>query len=176
MQHPHQPFEAVHRASDRIYIFEVSIYIESLKVVSPSFLLVQKTELVKLEKKKKLFHFKSSFCFPENQNLEFKIYKFHDVNKEVNTVNEIWPVYVILQMKKIIKKLSKNCHLKTSSKLLYFCKELSTSFHDVNKEVNTVNEIWPVYVILQMKKIIKKLSKNCHLKTSSKLFCIFARN
>ena len=36
----------------------------------------------------------------------------------------------------------------------------------------SVNEIWPTYVISQMKEIIKVVYKNCNLKTSSRPFCV----
>ena len=49
----------------------------------------------------------------------------------MQSVNEIWPVYVILQKKKkekkIIKKFYKNCGLKTSFRPFCVCKELSAT-------------------------------------------------
>ena len=63
-----------------------------------------------------LFHFKSSFRSRENQILVFWIFIFHDVikcltikqeihfteylGKQAQSVNEIWPVHVMLQKKK----------------------------------------------------------------------------
>ena len=58
-----------------------------------------------------LFHFKSSVGLRENQILEFYIFKCYDVIKRLSikqeihfTVNEIWPVCVILQKKKFYQK------------------------------------------------------------------------
>ena len=45
----------------------------------------------------------------------------------MQSVNEIWLVYVILQKKKFHEKIYKNCGLKTSSRPFCVCKELSTT-------------------------------------------------
>ena len=64
-----------------------------------------------------LFHFKSSFRSRENQISKFYIFKFHDVIKclsikqeihfteQTQSINKIWPVYAILQKKKIHQKI-----------------------------------------------------------------------
>ena len=44
---------------------------------------------MKLGKMFFLFHFKSSFLSRENQSLEFKIFKFHDVIKCLSVKKEI---------------------------------------------------------------------------------------
>ena len=41
------------------------------------------------------------------------------------SVNEIWPVYVILQKEIFYQKIYKNCDLKTNSRAFCVCKELS---------------------------------------------------
>ena len=56
----------------------------SLEFVSATFLLVCFLSLKEStweKRKKKLFHFKSSFRSRENQILGFKVFKFHDVIK-----------------------------------------------------------------------------------------------
>ena len=45
------------------------------------------------------------------------------------------------------------------------------AFYWIIWEVNTVNEIWLAYVILQKEKFYEKLYKNCDMKTSSRPFC-----
>ena len=53
---------------------------------------------------------------------------FQWITWEIQSVNEIWPVMSYYKRKKFIKKLYKNCGLKTSSRPFYVCKELSTTF------------------------------------------------
>ena len=66
---------------------------ENLKVVSATFLLVSflsvNESTYQTRKSVFLFHFKSSFCSPENQVLEFYIFKFHDVIKCLSIKQEI---------------------------------------------------------------------------------------
>ena len=98
-----------------------------------------KRELCKTRNNIFLFHFKSPFCYQKNQFLEFpdiqvsgqhQMHKhktkntFYWINLKVNSVNEFWSVYVILQKKKSYKKLHKNCNLKTSSIPVGIRKEL----------------------------------------------------
>ena len=57
------------------------------------------------------FHFGNSFSSQENHILRFYVFEFHDVIKcldikqEIQSVNEIWSVYVILQKKKFYQKI-----------------------------------------------------------------------
>ena len=65
-----------------------------LNVVSTTFLLVfflsLKESTSETRKNLFLFHFKSSFRSPENQILEFYIFKFHDVIKCLSIKQEIY--------------------------------------------------------------------------------------
>ena len=84
-----------------------------------------------------------SFSFSRKSNfriLDIQIFWCHQMPKhktrntfywitwnQTQYVNEIWPVYVILQKKKIIETFYKNCDLKTSFRHFGVCKELSTT-------------------------------------------------
>ena len=55
----------------------------------------------------------------------------HNQSKAVwilhNLLFNLWPIYVVLQKKKIIKKFGQHCYLKTSSRRFCVCKELGTT-------------------------------------------------
>ena len=67
------------------------MFTPALKGVPATFLLVCFLSLNKSTCQCKcfLFHFKSSFRSGENQNLEFQMFKFHDVIKCLNIKQEI---------------------------------------------------------------------------------------
>ena len=112
---------------------------------------------------------------PENQTLELQIFKFHDVikcrskNKYIllnnlrgkQSVNEISLLMKFGQFtsyskgNNFIKKISKNCGLKTSSRLFLVCKELSTTLLE-----NGIFEAIYYYQICNSKTI--KISPNQH--------------
>ena len=97
------------------------------------------TALVKLGK-----ILKSSYRSQENQTLEFLIFKFHDVMKcqsknkkyllQNNLTGKLSQLVKFGQFmsyskgNNFLKKFYRNCDLKTSSRLFFVCKELSTNF------------------------------------------------
>ena len=91
-----------------------------------------------------LFHFKSSFCSRENKILEFCIFKFHDVikclsikqiyftesfGKQIQSVNEIWPVYVILQKNKFHQKFLQNLRPENQFQALLCLRRMKCNFY-----------------------------------------------
>ena len=113
--------------------------------------------------------FTSSFRPPENQTLELQIFKFHDVikcrskNKKYILLNNLRGKLSLLMKfgqftsyskgNNFIKKISKNCGLKTSSTLFLVCKELSTTLLE-----NEIFEAIYYYQICNSKTI--KISPN----------------
>ena len=97
------------------------------------------TALVKLGKM-----LKSSYRSQENQTLEFLIFKFHDVmkcqsknkkyllqNNLTGKLSQLVKSGQFMSYSKgnnFLKKLYRNCDLKTNSRLFFVCKELSTNF------------------------------------------------
>ena len=126
-------------------VFLIKLLQSSLKVVSATFLLVWFLNLNEstCQTRKNVFYFNNSFLSRENQILEFKIFRFHDVIKCLSIkqknilLNNLGSKHNLLmkfgqfmsysKRNNFIKIFYKNCGLKTSSRSFCVCKELSTT-------------------------------------------------